>query len=92
MLSTGQDNEFDKIRIYRDWTFDRCAATRQPQKTYLPNHRLEPDTSNLALVLNKLRRSYEAKGRLLKALRKLCDGIDDYAVHIEGGTVQVFFQ
>ncbi|MDR2668382.1 MAG: AAA family ATPase [Desulfovibrio sp.] len=84
--------EFDKIRIYRDWTFGRYAATRQPQKTDLPNHWLEPDASNIALVLNKLRRDYEAKGRLLDALRKLYDGIDDYDVRVEGGTVQVFFQ
>ncbi|MDR2669364.1 MAG: hypothetical protein LBC14_05365 [Desulfovibrio sp.] len=92
MLSTGQDDAFDKIRIYRDWTFGRYAATRQPQKTDLPNHRLEPDTSTLALVLNELRRSSEAKGRLLKALCKRCGGIDDYDVRAEGGTVQVFFQ
>jgi predicted ATPase len=85
-------DEFDKIRIYRDWTFGRYAATRQPQKADLPNHWLEPDASNIALVLNKLRRDYEAKGRLLEALRKLYDGIDDYDVRIEGGTVQVFFQ
>jgi predicted ATPase len=85
-------DEFDKIRIYRDWTFGRYAATRQPQKTDLPNDWLEPDASNIALVLNKLRRDYEAKGRLLEALRKLYDGIDDYDVRIEGATVQVFFQ
>lgn len=85
-------DEFDKIRLYRDWTFGRYAATRQPQKTDLPNHWLEPDASNIALVLNRLRQDYEAKSRLLDAIRKLYNGIEDYDVRVEGGTVQVFFQ
>jgi len=85
-------DEFGKIRLYRDWTFGRYAATRQPQKTDLPNDWLEPDASNIALVLNKLRQNYEAKSCLLKAVRKLYSGIEDYDVRVEGGTVQVFFQ
>jgi predicted ATPase len=85
-------DEFDKIRLYRDWTFGRHAATRRPQKTDLPNHWLEPDASNIALVLNRLRQNYEAKGRLLENLRKLYRDIEDYDVRVEGGTVQVFFQ
>jgi predicted ATPase len=85
-------DEFDKIRLYRDWTFGRYAMIRQPQKADLPNHWLEPDASNIALVLNRLRQNYEAKGRLLEAIRKLYSGIEDYDVHVEGGTVQVFFQ
>jgi predicted ATPase len=83
---------FDKIRLYRDWTFGRYAVTRQPQRTDLPNHWLEPDASNIALVLNKLRQDYEAKGRLLEAVRKLYSGIEDYDVRVESGTVQAFFQ
>jgi predicted ATPase len=83
---------FDKIRLYRDWTFGRYAVTRQPQRTDLPKHWLEPDASNIALVLNKLRQDYEAKGRLLEAVRKLYNGIEDYDVRVEGGTVQAFFQ
>ncbi|MDR1489557.1 MAG: AAA family ATPase [Desulfovibrio sp.] len=85
-------DEFDKIRLYRDWTFGRYAAMRQPQKTDLPNHWLEPDASNIALVLNRLRQNYKAKSRLLEAVCKLYSGIEDYDVRVEGGTVQVFFQ
>jgi predicted ATPase len=43
-------------------------------------------------VLNRLRRDPTVKARVLQALRKLYDGIEDYDVQIEGGTVQVFFQ
>lgn len=84
-------NSFAKIRLYREWSFGRFTTPRMPQKTELPNEMLEADSSNLGLVLNRLRREPEVKKRLLTALRALYEGIDDYDVQIEGGTVQVFF-
>lgn len=80
------------IALYREWSFGRCTSPRMPQKADMPNDRLEADASNLGLVLNRLRREPEAKRRLLEALRVLYDGIDDFDVRIEGGTVQVFLQ
>jgi predicted ATPase len=80
-----------KIRLYREWSFGRYTPPRLPQKADLPNEHLEPDCSNLGLVLNRLRRDPAVKRRLLTALQALYDGIDDYDVQIEGGTVQVFF-
>lgn len=80
-----------KIRLYREWSFGRYTIPRLPQKADLPNDMLEPDGSNLGLVLNRLRRDPPVKQRLLKALQALYKGIDDYDVQIEGGTVQVFF-
>ncbi|WP_028324744.1 AAA family ATPase [Desulfatirhabdium butyrativorans] len=84
--------KFGSIKLYREWSFGRCTVPRLPQKADLPNDELEPDASNLGLVLNRLRREPSVKVRFLKALQALYDGIDDYDVHIEGGTVQVFFQ
>lgn len=84
-------NVFARIRIYREWSFGRYTPPRLPQKADLPNDWLEPDASNLGLVLNRLRREPAVKKRLLEALRALYEGIDDYDVQIEGGTVQVFF-
>jgi predicted ATPase len=81
----------EKIRLYREWSFGRYTAPRLPQKVDLPNDFLEPDASNLGLVLNRLRRDPAVKQRLLVALQALYDGIKDYDVQIEGGTVQVFF-
>ena len=79
-----------RIRLYREWSFGRYAPPRVPQKTDLPNEHLEPDGSNLGLVLNRLRRDPQVKQKLLTGLRALYDGIDDFDVQIEGGTVQVF--
>ena len=81
-----------KIRLYREWSFGRYTIPRLPQKADLPNDQLEPDASNLGLVLNRLRRDPAVKQRLLTALQALYAGIDDYDVQIEGGTVQVFIQ
>jgi predicted ATPase len=81
-----------KIAIYRDWSFGRQTKPRLHQPTDLPNDFLLPDASNLGLILNKFRREPATKGRLLEALHQLYDGIDDYDVQIEAGTVQVFFQ
>lgn len=82
---------FSRIRLYREWSFGRYTPPRLPQKADLPNQYLEPDSSNLGLVLNRLNRDPAVKQKLLKALRALYDGIDDFHVQIEGGTVQVFF-
>lgn len=79
-----------RIRLYREWSFGRYTPPRLPQKADLPNEHLEPDAGNLGLVLNRLRREPEVKQKLLTALRALYDGIDDFDVQIEGGTVQVF--
>ena len=80
-----------KVRLYREWSFGRSTPPRVPQKANLPNEYLEADASNLGLVLNRLSREPKVKQRLLQALRALYEGIDDYHVQIEGGTVQVFF-
>lgn len=87
---THLGDAFGKVRLYREWCFGRHTAARLPQKTDLPNDHLEPDGSNLGLVLNRLRREPPVKKRLLDALRALYEGIDDFDTLIEGGTVQVF--
>jgi len=56
----------------------------------LPNHFLREDGKNLGLVLNNLKLKPKAKAQILESLRKLYEGISDFDVIIEGGTVQVF--
>ncbi len=82
---------YEKIRIYREWAFGRNAVFRAPQKADLRNDRLEEDFSNLGLFLNWLRRKAKAKKAILAALGDLYEGLSDFDVSIEGGTVQVFF-
>lgn len=79
-----------KIAMYREWSFGRYTVPRLPQKADLPNRMLEADASNLGLVLNFLAGEPRVKQRILRALRDVYAGIDDYWVQIEGGTVQLF--
>ncbi|MCW8208229.1 chromosome segregation protein SMC [Verminephrobacter aporrectodeae subsp. tuberculatae] len=81
-----------KIHLYREWCFGRFTAARISQKADLPNDFLEPDCSNLGLVLNRLQENHDLKKRLIEELHALYEGIQDYYVKIDGGTVQVFFQ
>jgi predicted ATPase len=82
---------YEKIRVYREWSFGRNSIFREPQKADMRNDRLEEDFSNLGLFINRLRRNPKAKNALITALRDLYDDFNDFDVSIEGGTVQVFF-
>ena len=48
--------QFDSIRLYRDWNMGRNSIIRRPQPTDTPTDHLYEDFSNLALVLNRLKR------------------------------------
>ncbi len=82
---------YEKIRIYREWTFGRSGVFREPQKADMRNDRLEDNFSNLGLFLNRLRKKPKAKNAILEGLRDLYEEFCDFDVSIEGGTVQVFF-
>jgi len=84
-------NTLSKIRLYREWSFGRYTTPRMAQKADLPNEFLEPDASNLGLVLNRLQRDPGVMKKILNSLHALYEGIDDYYVQVEAGTVQVFF-
>ena len=89
---TDLGKRFDRIRIYREWSFGRQTPSRRPQPSDLRNDFLAEDASNLGLILNRLRRTPAVKKRLLTAARKLYDGLTDFDVIVEGGTVQVFLE
>lgn len=83
---------YEGIRIYREWSFGRGAVFREPQKADMRNDRLEEDFSNLGLFLNRLKNRHPvAKKAILSGLQDLYEGIQDFDVLVEGGTVQVFF-
>ncbi len=44
------------------------------------------------MILNRLRRVPAAKQLILENLRDLYEGLDDFEISVEGGTVQVFFE
>jgi predicted ATPase len=83
---------YEQVRIYREWAFGRNAVFREPQKADMRNDTLDEDFANLGLFLNRLKTRFPAaKKAILKGLEDLYDGMHDFDVLVEGGTVQVFF-
>jgi predicted ATPase len=83
-------DNYSKIRIYREWSFGRSALFREPQQADMRNDILEEDFSNLGLFLSKLRKTPKAKKAVIDHLKDLYEGLSDFDVVVEGGTVQVF--
>lgn len=88
---THLGQQYSAIRTYREWAFGRNTIFREPQRADMRNDRMEEDFSNLGLFLNRMRRSPDAKNKILRHLHDLYEGVDDFETIIEGGTVQVFF-
>jgi predicted ATPase len=83
---------YEKVRIYREWVFGRNAVFREPQKADMRNDVLEEDFSNLGLFLSRIGSRFPVtKKAILNGLKHLYEGVTDFNVHTEGGTVQVFF-
>ncbi|MGO9262896.1 MAG: AAA family ATPase [Bryobacteraceae bacterium] len=82
---------YEKIRIYREWTFGRNTVFREPQRADMRSDRLEEDFSNLGLFLSRLRKTPKAKAAILNGLKDLYEGVTDFEPVVEGGAVQVFF-
>ncbi len=83
---------FGQMRFYREWSFGRNTAIRDSRKTDERNDFLAEDSTNLGLMLNKLRRDSAAKKQVLNLLNELYEGITDFDVLIEAGSVQVFLE
>ena len=88
---TELGKEYQKIRIYREWTFGRYAMPRQPQKADGKNDYLEENYNNLGLILSKISNQPLLKKKVIQKLQLLYPRFEDFLVHVEGGTVQIFF-
>jgi len=82
---------YEKWPIYREWTFGRNTVFREPQRADMRNDRLEEDFSNLGLFLSRLRKTPKAKTAIMEGLQDLYEGVTDFELIVEGGTVQIFF-
>jgi predicted ATPase len=61
--------QFSRIQTFREWSFGRSTALRQPQPADLPDDALLPDARNLGLILNQLELS-DASSELSTLLRR----------------------
>jgi predicted ATPase len=82
--------QYERIGLYRSWTFGPSAGVRREQSTQGRNDVLSDGGENLALVLSKIRA--RVKNELVGSLRKLFDGIEDIQLTIGGGNVLLFLE
>jgi predicted ATPase len=85
---TWVGQRFAQIQTFREWTFGRYAALRQPQSAGLPDDHLLPDALNLALVVNQIEHS---EGRIFEQyLRRFFPRFERLTTRVSGGSVQFF--
>ena len=82
---------YESIRLYRDWGFGRKAPFRRPQSTDVRPTPLREDFSNLGMFLNRIRQDPRTKSNLIDRLTDAYEGMNDFELNFEGGTIQVFF-
>jgi len=83
---------YESIRLYREFTIGRRSPARRPQPADLPTDHLMESAENLGLILNKFRRDIPTKNALIEGLKNIFEGVTDFSVQIEGGTVQIFLE
>lgn len=81
--------QFSRIQTFREWTFGRYTALREPQRADLPDDVLLPDARNLGLVLNQIDHS-DAREGLVEAMRRFLPRFERLSTLVRGGTVQFF--
>ncbi len=86
---TWVGQQFGRIQTFREWSFGRYAALRQPQPADLPTNELAPDSRNLGLILNHLEHS-DVGPELNRLLTRFLPRYQRFSTLIQGGTVQFF--
>ena len=86
----GLQEQYERIRLYRNWSFGPAAELRRNQSTHDRSDFLNEGGANLALVLSHFRG--EHKRKLVAALQELFDGIVDINCPVTGGTVSLFLE
>ena len=82
--------QYERIRLYQDWSFGPSAVLRRDQSAHDPADFLNDGAENLAIVLSHFRG--EDKRQLVEALQELFDGIVDISCPVTGGTVALFLE
>lgn len=82
---------YSLISLYRDWQFGQANVLRSPQPTDVRQSPLLFDLSNLGMFLNRLRQNPDTKAALIERLSDAYEGLADFELNFQGGSVQIFF-
>ena len=86
---TWLGRRFDGIQTFREWSFGRYAAVRQPQSAGMQADVLLPDSRNLGLILNELEHS-DANSEFNRVMTRFLPRYERFSTRIHGGTVQLY--
>ena len=86
---TRLGRQFGQIQMLRDWTIGRYTAPRKAQPADLPEDRLLPDCSNLALILNKIEHG-QVSLEFNKLLKRFLPRFERMSTKVSGGTIQFY--
>ena len=78
------------IRTFREWSFGRFTAMRQPQPADSPDDYLLPDSKNLALILNGIEQSGYTWKRFNDLLKRFFPRFQRMTTRTSGGAIQFF--
>ncbi|HET6883223.1 MAG TPA: AAA family ATPase [Pirellulales bacterium] len=82
-------SQFALIQTFREWSFGRYVALRQPQPADLPTDVLLPDSRNLGLLLNALEHT-GASQEFNRLLVQFLPRYVRFSTLVQGGTVQFY--
>ena len=77
--------QYERIRLYRDWTFGPSTPLRRMQSSHGRNDILEDGADNLILVLSNILPRIE--DRFVDALRQLYEGVDGIYTTVRDGNL-----
>jgi len=83
--------EFGRIQTFREWTFGRTAALRQPQRADLASDVLHPSIVNLGLVLNSLEHT-DVWSRYQDCVKRFLPRFSHLSIKVQSGSVQIMMQ
>ena len=86
---TWLGQQFARMQTFREWSFGRSMALRQPQPASLPTDVLLPDSLNLGLLLNELEHT-DAGAEFNQLLTRFLPRYQRFSTRIQGGTVQFY--
>jgi predicted ATPase len=87
---TAVAQTYQRITVFREWTFGRSVTVRQPQPADLPTDILLADLRNLGLVLNSLEHS-DRWPTLNSHLRRFLPRFKHLSTRVQAGHVQIYF-
>lgn len=79
---------YEGVRLYRDWTFGRGGGIRRPGATDAATDHLLSDASNLAMVINGLKRG--VRQQIVDRLQDLAPTFTGLETKVLASTIQLF--